>query len=190
MSASMLARHGAGRRPPYMSESRSARDHRDGDPGKTTDSLTDDHRSRRVCIHVVDGNEDIVSIVVADPERHHIVAKRRGAEQQSQQKTEDDGRLTQFTHTPSQFHYEPTFLLRTVGWIDAIARRCRRSGRRLRLKSPCCAAPPASSLRLSLRLKRPRTTVETPAEAGDIDRQRVRARLAANISDGSVAGRS
>jgi hypothetical protein len=53
----------------------------------------DDDRSRRFRIHVVDGNENIVSTVVADLERHHVVADGRGAGQ-SQQKAEDDGRLT------------------------------------------------------------------------------------------------
>jgi len=81
-----------------MSGSLCVRGHGDGDPGKTIDSLTYDDRSRRLCIHVVDVNEDIVSTIVADPDFHHIIADSRGADQHRQQKSEDDGRLTHFTH--------------------------------------------------------------------------------------------
>src|ERR1035438_8063688 len=80
LSASMLACHGARCRPLYMSESRSARGRRDRDPGKTADSLTYDDRSRWLCIHVVDGNENIVSTVVVDLDRHHIVADSKWEE--------------------------------------------------------------------------------------------------------------
>src|SRR5260370_6170505 len=91
---SMLACGGAGCRPWYMSESRWARRHRDRDPGKTANSLTHDDRSGRRGIHVVNGDENIVSTVVAELDRHHIVADSRGAARQSQQQAEDTGRLS------------------------------------------------------------------------------------------------
>jgi hypothetical protein len=77
-----------------MTGSRGVRGHRDGDPGKTVDSLADHNRSGRLRIHVVDGNENIVSAIVADAERQHIVADRRGADRHRQENTEDDGRPT------------------------------------------------------------------------------------------------
>jgi hypothetical protein len=86
-----------------MTGSRGVRGHRDGDPGKTIDSLADHNGSGRISIHVVDGNEDIVRAIVADAQRQHIVADSGGADRHGQQHTEDDNRPTQFTHTPSQW---------------------------------------------------------------------------------------
>jgi hypothetical protein len=155
-----------------MSGTRFARGHRDGDPGKTIDSLTDDNGCRRLGIHVVHGNQDVVGIVVGDPDRHHIVPDSRGADQECQQKAEDDGGLTQFTHTPSQFR---------CGWFlvsdpRVAGRGCREMSAamaRVTLEISCRAAGRAAAMaQITARI-----TVETPADAADIDCQLVWVRL-------------
>jgi hypothetical protein len=159
-----------------MSGTRFAGGHRDGDPGKTIDSLTDGNGCRRLGIHVVDRHEDVVGIIVGDPERelHHIVPHGRGADQECQQKTEDDGGLTEFTHTPSQCRCEQIYLSKPR--VDR--RECRG------------ISTPAAQITVEILdtahlaglpgCIAPHITVETSADLGDIDRQRAWVSLAAN----------
>jgi len=84
------------RDPPHVRISGITRVNQHGNPGKSADALIRNGYPRRLRVHIVDGCDNLLGTIVADPDRDRIGDSRSGS-QKHQRETGNEDRCTHLT---------------------------------------------------------------------------------------------